>query len=131
MDGDAWCRLKSQKFLNLMNFKEFTLYYNALEKKKTGSTTNMLKELVYITNFLICILELQTNDYIALGAYAGSPMGVWRWTRWPIFDSTSVGWPANTLNNNGDGLRCIGFYINQPDSAASYPCVYPKRIICQ
>jgi hypothetical protein len=132
MDGEWWCRLKNQRFLNLKDFKEFTLYYNAIEKKKTGSTTNMFKELVYITNLLICILELQTPDIIALGAYAG-PMGVWRWIGWPIFDSTSVGWPANSQynNGNGDGMTCLGFRIDQPDSAATFLCAYPRRIICR
>jgi hypothetical protein len=127
LDGEAWCRLKGQRFLNVAIFPDFTLYYNAIEKKKTGSTTNLFLKLFFIT--YLCILELQTKDLISLGAW-GSQMVAWSWTRWPTFDPAAIGWLATTQYKYGDGITCIGFKANQPESAATFPCVNPKRIIC-
>jgi hypothetical protein len=69
---------------------------------------------------------MKDPDIIALGAQTLEGTA-WSWTRKPIFYPEVVGW---TLNSKENVSYCLGYKMGSPSNATVFPCMEPKRIIC-
>jgi len=67
-------------------------------------------------------------DIIALGAQNQLGLG-WAWTRILFFNPEVLGWTSNWPKQN-DGATCLGFQMGNAVNATIFPCMEPKRIIC-
>jgi hypothetical protein len=67
-------------------------------------------------------------DIVALGGR--NVLGTsWAWTRLS-FNPIAVGWNILDLPKQNDGATCLGFEMGNPTNATIFPCLEPKRIIC-
>jgi hypothetical protein len=72
------------------------------------------------------LTEMKDPDIIALGAQTLEGTG-WNWTRKPYFFPQVVGW---TINLKINASYCLGYKMGSPYNATAFPCMEPKRIIC-
>jgi hypothetical protein len=68
-------------------------------------------------------------DLITLGVWGSMTMD-WRWTLLPYFSFNAVGWSGKDKNILADGMTCMGFARNMPESAEFFSCYEARRIIC-
>jgi hypothetical protein len=127
MEADKWCALKARRlFKNVGIYDAFKSGYEAIYSKKTGEICFLECAKRKLITFS-CGIELKEPDIIALGAQ--NLVGTsWNWTRM-TFRPEFVGWNSNLPTIN-DSATCLGYEMGRPLKASIFPCMEPKRIMC-